>query len=95
MSGDNLTLEQIRNLILDTWKVFPQIQYKSQPMEVRVHGDWATIESIDTATAPTQIDPAISDLESFRGAAITGDDHPLLVLDRQHRGRLRNGQSRA
>jgi hypothetical protein len=60
-SGDSLSLKDIRGLILDTWKMFPDIHYDSQTLEVRVNGNWATVESIDTAKASAKVDSAISD----------------------------------
>ncbi len=52
ISGDNLSLEQIRHLIEETWTVYPDIQYETKTLEIRVNGDWATVESLDKATAP-------------------------------------------
>lgn len=60
-SGDSLSLKDIRNLIQDTWGMFPDIRYESQVLEIRLNGNWATVESIDTATASAKVDPAISD----------------------------------
>ncbi len=60
ISGDNLDLVAIKKLISETWQTFPDIQYRTQTMEIRVSGDWATVESIDTASAAAQPDPTIS-----------------------------------
>lgn len=60
-SGDSLSLKDIRGLIEDTWKMFPDIKYDSQILEIRVNGNWATVESIDTATATAKVDPVVSD----------------------------------
>jgi len=60
-SGDSLNLKDIRGLIEDTWKMFPDIRYESQIMEVRLNGNWATVESIDTATASAKVDSVVSD----------------------------------
>jgi len=60
ISGDNLNLVAIKKLISETWQTFPDIQYRTQTMEIRVSGDWATVESIDTATASAKADPTIS-----------------------------------
>jgi hypothetical protein len=54
ISGDNLRLEQVRHLIEDTWKIYPNIAYVSRVLEVRLNGDWATVETADGATAPTK-----------------------------------------
>lgn len=60
-SGDSLGLKDIRGLVQDTWKMFPDIRYDSQILEVRVNGNWATVESLDTATASAKVDPVVSD----------------------------------
>lgn len=60
-SGDSLSLKDVRGLIMDTWKMFPDISYASQVLEIRVNGNWATVESIDTATAAAKVDPVVSD----------------------------------
>lgn len=59
-SGDSLSLSDIRNLIKDTWKMFPDIRYNSQVTEIRVNGNWATVESLDTASATAKVDPVVS-----------------------------------
>jgi ketosteroid isomerase-like protein len=59
-SGDSLSLKDIRGLIQDTWKMFPDIRYDSQILEIRINGNWATVESIDTATATAKVDPVVS-----------------------------------
>ncbi len=58
ISGDNLNLEQLKSMIQETWQSYPGICYQSKPLEIRVHGDWATIESLDHsyATAPPDKD---------------------------------------
>ena len=60
-SGDNLLLNDVKKLVLETWQTFPDIQYKSRVMEIRVSGDWATVESVDTSTATAKVDPVVSD----------------------------------
>ncbi len=59
-SGDSLGVKEVRGLILDTWKMFPDIHYESQTLETRLNGNWATVESIDTATASAKLDPSVS-----------------------------------
>lgn len=61
ISGDNLTLDQVKNLIVETWKSYPDICYDSKPIEVRVHGDWATIETMDRSVATAPADKDILD----------------------------------
>jgi ketosteroid isomerase-like protein len=59
-SGDSLSLKEVRSLILDTWKMFPDIHYETQTLEIRLNGNWAAVESIDTAQATAKVDPTIS-----------------------------------
>jgi len=59
-SGDSLSLKDIRGLIQDTWTMFPDIHYDSQILEIRINGNWATVESIDTAAATAKVDPVVS-----------------------------------
>jgi hypothetical protein len=59
-SGDSLSLKDIRGLIQDTWTMFPDIHYDSQILEMRINGNWATVESIDTASATAKVDPVVS-----------------------------------
>lgn len=62
ISGDNLSLDQVRNLILETWKSYPDICYDSKPVEIRVSGDWATIETFDCSVATAPPDKDILDI---------------------------------
>jgi ketosteroid isomerase-like protein len=59
-SGDSLSVKDIRGLIQDTWTMFPDIRYESQILEIRINGNWATVESIDTAIASAKVDPVVS-----------------------------------
>jgi hypothetical protein len=59
-SGDSLSLSDIRGLIKDTWQMFPDIRYDSQVLEIRINGNWGTVESLDTATASAKVDPVVS-----------------------------------
>ncbi|MBX2859619.1 MAG: hypothetical protein KTR14_00160 [Vampirovibrio sp.] len=56
VSGDNLSLQDVKNLIEDTWKTYPDIKYETKTLEIRINGDWATVESIDTAIATAKSD---------------------------------------
>lgn len=78
ISGDNLTLEQIKNLIQETWKAYPDICYASQPIEIRVNGDWATIETLDRSTATAPPDKDIMDVPG----KLVSDSRSLLFLKR-------------
>lgn len=60
VSGDSLSLEEIQHLIEETWKTYPDIQYSTKTMEIRVNGDWATVESLDTARATAIPESTIS-----------------------------------
>jgi hypothetical protein len=53
-SGDNLNLEQIKGFIEETWEQYPSIQYGATLLEIRMNGNWATVESLD-ATRAVQI----------------------------------------
>lgn len=59
-SGDSLGVKEVRGLILDTWKMFPDIRYESQTLETRLNGNWATVESLDNSTASAKLDPTVS-----------------------------------
>ncbi len=61
ISGDNFTLPQLKQQILDTWKAYDQIKYTSQILEIRVQGDWATIETLDQAEAVAPPDKSFMD----------------------------------
>lgn len=51
VSGDNLSLRDMRQLIEDTWALYPDITYTLKPIELRINGQWATVETVDTAQA--------------------------------------------
>lgn len=61
ISGDNFTLPQLKQQILDTWKAYDQIKYTSQILEIRVQGDWATLETLDQAEAVAPPDKSFMD----------------------------------
>jgi hypothetical protein len=50
-SGDNLSRQELRGLIQETWEQYPSIQYDSEIVEIRVNGNWITVESEDTSIA--------------------------------------------
>ncbi len=58
-SGDNLPLSDVQKLIQDTWKTYPDIHYDSKTLEIRFNGDWATVESLDSAKASVKTDEAV------------------------------------
>lgn len=53
-SGDNLSLKDLQKMLKDTWTHYPDIQYQVKPIEIRIHGDWATVETLDSATATSK-----------------------------------------
>ncbi|MBY0404555.1 MAG: hypothetical protein K2X66_11700, partial [Cyanobacteria bacterium] len=59
-SGDNLSLDEIHHLIEETWKTYPDIHYDTKTLEIRINGDWATVESLDSAKATAVSDATVS-----------------------------------
>ena len=51
ISGDNLALSEVRQLIEQTWGLYPDIKYQLQPVEIRLNGHWATVETVDEVHA--------------------------------------------
>lgn len=78
ISGDNLKLDQIKAMIQETWQAYPDITYRSQPIEIRVNGDWATIEAIDHSTATAASDKNIIN----KPGKLTSESRSLLFLRR-------------
>ncbi len=76
ISGDNLTLTQMKSMIEDTWKAYPGICYTSKPLEIRVDGKWATIESLDHSSA---VAPPEKDVITTPGT-MTSDSRNLIYL---------------
>jgi ketosteroid isomerase-like protein len=60
VSGDSLTLDEIQRLIQETWKTYPDIRYETQTLEIRINGDWATVESLDMAKATAVPESSVS-----------------------------------
>ena len=56
-SGDNLTLEQVKGFIEETWQQYPTIQYGATLLEIRMNGNWATVESFDSTKAEGIVSP--------------------------------------
>ena len=56
-SGDNLTLSQVKGFIEETWQQYPNIQYGATLLEIRLNGNWATVESLDSTKADDIISP--------------------------------------
>ena len=55
-SGDRMDLKTIREMITETWEMYPDIRYRTKVLQIRLNGDWATVETDDhsTATAPNK-----------------------------------------
>lgn len=83
VSGDNLTIKDLRQLIEQTWIQYPDIHYTVQPIELRVNGDWATVETLDEAHATAQPSPSS---KSEDGASLLPAEEGTLVT--QSRGML-------
>jgi ketosteroid isomerase-like protein len=50
-SGDRMGLKSIKELVEETWRLYPDIHYETTLLEVRLNGDWATVESLDRSNA--------------------------------------------
>jgi len=59
VSGDNLSLAEVRQLIEQTWGLYPDIKYHLQPVEIRLNGHWATVETVDEVHATARPDSSI------------------------------------
>jgi hypothetical protein len=51
VSGDNLTRSELRKLVLETWEQYPNMQYNSTVLEIRINGNWITVETEDVSLA--------------------------------------------
>src|SRR3989338_881421 len=47
INGDGINLEAVKNLTSDLWEAYPDIMTKTQERTVRMHGEYATVESTD------------------------------------------------
>jgi hypothetical protein len=59
-SGDSLNLKEIKSLVETTWKSFPDVQYRSNVLDLRINGSWATVESLDQSAGSAKVDPLVS-----------------------------------
>jgi hypothetical protein len=80
MSGDHLNVTQVRQMILETWKMYPDITYDSKLVSVRVAGDWATVETIDTAHATALPDGTLAGANKNRKGTLDSQSRGLLYL---------------
>jgi hypothetical protein len=94
VSGDNLTLSQVQHLIQDTWSLYPDIKYTSKILEIRLNGDWATVESMDSTHATAQGDSLMSAMASnattanAASKAMASKESNTGALDSRSRGLL-------
>jgi hypothetical protein len=51
----------VQQLITDTWANYPNIQSETHILEIRFNGDWATVETLDRATATIESNSGIID----------------------------------
>ena len=47
INGDGLNIEAVKSLTSELWEAYPDIKSKSQERNVRVYGEFATVESLD------------------------------------------------
>ena len=89
ISGDNLTRTELRKLILETWEQYPNMVYDTKLLEIRVNGNWITVETEDTSLATdleTPIDmlkagvPAEVSLFSKAGGTLSTRARNLMFL---------------
>ena len=52
-SGDGLDRDDLRQMIQRTWELYPDIQYTSVITSAKEYGDYAVLETLDTAHAAT------------------------------------------
>lgn len=79
VSGDNLKLEQVKKMVLDTWQQYPDIRYDSQVLEVRLNGNWATVETLDHAKATAKAPPQLTTEQTGQ---LTTESRNLIFLRR-------------
>ncbi|MEI7475101.1 MAG: hypothetical protein WCK67_10030 [bacterium] len=51
ISGDGMDLSAFFEMIDETWKAFPDMKYSTNILNVTVNGDYATVESLDSASS--------------------------------------------
>ena len=78
MSGDNLSISELKSLIQDTWKTYPNIIYTSVVKSVRISGDYASIETLDTSSANTSGKEAEINLPG----KLSGESHNTIFYKR-------------
>lgn len=47
INGDGLNLEQVKKLTEELWEAYPNIETRSKERDIRVYGDYATVNSTD------------------------------------------------
>ena len=51
VSGDNLSRDQVRAMVEESWKLYPNMAYNTKVLEIRMNGPWATVETVDKTQA--------------------------------------------
>jgi ketosteroid isomerase-like protein len=82
ISGDHLNLDQVKQMIQETWKLYPDIRYDSKLVSLRVAGDWATVETQDTAHATAMPDGSLSGRYRQEKGTLDSQSRGLLYLKR-------------
>ncbi len=78
ISGDNLSLAQLKKLVTEAWEAYPDICSDSKPLELRINGDWATIEVLDRSIATAPPDKKIMNVPG----RLVSDSRSILYLRR-------------
>jgi ketosteroid isomerase-like protein len=82
LSGDHLNLQQVKQMIQETWKLYPDIQYDSKLTSLRIAGDWATVETVDTAHATALPDGTLTGPNKAKKGTLDSQSRGLLYLKR-------------
>jgi hypothetical protein len=84
-SGDNLSLEQVKGFIEETWQQYPTIQYGATLLEIRMNGNWATVESLDATRAAQITSPFArkTTVKSATGGGVGADALPSVLSTTQ------------
>jgi hypothetical protein len=82
LSGDHLNVQQVKQMIAETWKLYPDITYDSKVVSIRVTGDWATVETLDTAHATALPDGTLSGPNKGKKGTLDSQSRGLLYLKR-------------
>jgi len=59
INNDGFNKEVYFSLVKDTWETYPDITYKTQIRDIKVKGNYATVETFETAVATLEGDPEL------------------------------------